>query len=51
VALKQWEELLKSYPDLTYDIAVAGKQWQGSKPWDARNRQRYLEKETSLDEL
>ena len=48
--MKQWEELLKSEPDLTYDMARGGKQWRELRPWEGQARGRYLATETSLSE-
>jgi hypothetical protein len=50
-SFKVWEALLERIPDLKHDLAVRiGKQWNGSHPWDEKNRESYVKAEVSLDE-
>ena len=52
VMYKAWNTLLEKYPDIGLDIArVAGKEWNGTYPWDDEHRQAYLEDEVALDQL
>jgi hypothetical protein len=47
-----WNTLLEDILELGPDIArVAGKQWNGTYPWDGEHRQAYLKVEVAPDQL
>jgi BTB/POZ domain len=49
---KAWEELFKNWPALKADVAEAAEEdWSDTNPWDDENRERYMEKEISLNQL
>jgi hypothetical protein len=48
---KKWEALVKEYQDIAFDMAVAaGKNWNGTLPWDDENRAAYMVEEVPLEE-
>lgn len=48
---KNWEHLLQRISDITVDITMAaGKQWNGTQPWDDEHRAAYVLKEVPLEE-
>ncbi|EPE33204.1 hypothetical protein GLAREA_06216 [Glarea lozoyensis ATCC 20868] len=49
---QSWLKLLKSHPQFAIDMAIsAGKNWNGTKPWDEEHRSAYTEEELDLNEI